>query len=113
MSHHLPHIKTGYMSPLELVAIDHNMNRIANMKPIPAAHIMIKHDSDDTLVVSWSPHTLEKGVCYKLMFNADKGRGGVDTGLSSMLQPEIANAEDMHVCMADGDCDAIGTSEIF
>ena len=30
-----------------------------------------------------------------------------------MLRPEIADAEDMHVCMAGGDCDAIGTSEIF
>ena len=112
MSHHLPHIKSSYQSPLELVAIDHNMNRLPGVKPIPAAHIIVKHDSDDTLVVSWSPHTLEKNVCYKLMFNSNTGRGP-DTGLSSMLRPEIADAEDMHVCMAGGDCDAIGTSEIF
>ena len=87
------------------------MNRIGGKQGIPASHVNVKHDSDDTLVIGWAPFLLEKGQCYKLMFNGQSGKGWNDNPLMSMLKPEVADAEDMHVCMSECDCDVIGTAE--
>jgi hypothetical protein len=111
MSRHMPRIKGGMLNAIELVPIDHDMKRIGGKKGIGASHVTVKHDSDDTIVVGWSPFLLEKGQCYKLMFNGQSGNGWNDNPLASMLRPEVADAEDMHVCMSECDCDVIGTAE--
>ena len=68
-----------------------------------------KFNADDTLVLGFAPHTLEKGVCYILKFAPAWGFGGVS--LAPMLKPEYADSLDLHVCASGCDCDVTGTED--
>lgn len=73
LSTHLPKLNQGlfksliYLQPMSKDGKKQNTMK-EQVKPV---NFKLKHDADNTLVLTFSPNTLEQNQCYKLMFSSE------------------------------------------
>ena len=116
ISRHLPELKDGFQENLFMQPMLPDKSGPDMHAPhAKVSHIKLKQDSDDTLVINFSPYTLEKGTCYKLYLGDSPKGPGIshmhNNELSMMVAPQINESLDLHVCTTACDCDNLGTAE--
>ena len=111
MADHMPALKSTFHDQMYLQPLDEHGNENPHLPHVQPTHFNPKHDSDDVLIVSWSPYTLQAGVCYKLKFGHPQGLffGGSPTDLAAMMSAHLEDSPEMHVCASGCNCDLLGT----
>jgi len=120
ISKHMPQMKMTFEETIFLLPLDKLMKPDKAAKRIPPTHFKTKQGSDDTLVLSFAPYTLEKDRCYKLVFGPDPAVDGTGLGaevyfpsnpLKSMISKEMMDSDDMRICTSSCNCDGLGTAQ--
>ena len=109
MGRHLPLLKSNFQESIYLEPLTEDGKADKTKTHVTPSHFKLKHSNDDTVVLAFSPYSLEQGTCYRLKFNFIPN--GSLQSISQMVLPAVAESDDLKVCTSGCECDVQGTAE--
>ena len=86
MARHVPLLKTSFQETIYLEPLTPTGAVDKEKTHVVPSHFKLKHSQDDVVLLAFSPYSLAKGTCYRLMFNYYPA--GQYQSISQMVTPE-------------------------